>query len=142
MLFFYIFHIIFYILVKIFFYEFLSQFSSVMILKWVNIFSAREIVMLLRNKQPVPSELFDQVTIMFSDMPAFANITVNCGPLQIIAFLNQTYSLIDEVLPEFDVYKVETINDSYVVRKNPVDTNIHIDPYGYKFKLLFCKNSR
>ena len=74
--------------------------------------------MLLRNRQLVPSEQFESVTIMFSDLPAFANITVNCEPLQIIAFLNQTYTLIDEVLPEFDVYKVETINDSYVVSKN------------------------
>ncbi|OQV19036.1 Guanylate cyclase 32E [Hypsibius exemplaris] len=75
----------------------------------------REIVLLLRNRQPVPSEQFESVTIMFSDLPVFANIANMCEPLAIIEFLNETYSLIDEVLPEFDVYKVETINDSYVV---------------------------
>jgi class 3 adenylate cyclase len=74
-----------------------------------------KIVQLLRNKQPVPSEFFESVTLLFSDFPAFARITVNCDPMQIIAFLNDAHSLIDNTLPEFDVYKVETVNDSYVV---------------------------
>ncbi|XP_055330957.1 atrial natriuretic peptide receptor 1-like [Paramacrobiotus metropolitanus] len=69
----------------------------------------------LRNKETVNAENFDCVTILFSDIPQFGPICAQCAPLQTIVLLNTLYSLFDSVLHKFDVYKVETINDSYLL---------------------------
>lgn len=77
--------------------------------------ACRSVVKQLRSKQMVTPEMFDLATIMFSDLPIFSEVTSKCGPLKIIQFLNTVYSLFDEAILAFDVYKVETVNDSYIV---------------------------
>lgn len=74
--------------------------------------------MRLRNKEIVNAENFDSVTILFSDIPVFGMIAAASSPLITIALLNEVYIKIDSVLGQFDVYKVETINDSYIVRSS------------------------
>ncbi|XP_055347993.1 atrial natriuretic peptide receptor 2-like [Paramacrobiotus metropolitanus] len=69
----------------------------------------------LRNKHTVTAEHFDCVTLSFSDIPQFGSIVVECAPLQTITLLNVVYSVFDSILPRFDVYKVETIGDSYLL---------------------------
>ncbi|XP_055346933.1 atrial natriuretic peptide receptor 1-like [Paramacrobiotus metropolitanus] len=73
------------------------------------------IVRRLRNKLPIAPELFESATIMFCDIPLFQDIVVTSSPLEIIIFLNMVYSHFDHLIEAFDVYKVETINDSYVI---------------------------
>ncbi|XP_055345655.1 atrial natriuretic peptide receptor 1-like [Paramacrobiotus metropolitanus] len=73
------------------------------------------IVRRLRNKQTIAPELFESTTIMFSDIPVFQHTVVTFPPLAIITFLNTVYSHFDHLIDAFDVYKVETISDSYVM---------------------------
>lgn len=61
-------------------------------------------------------EQFDEVSVLFSDIPVFKSIVASCSPLVIVSLLHQIYSAIDAIIPKFDVYKVETITDSYMVR--------------------------
>lgn len=52
----------------------------------------------------------------FSDLIGFQDVSAKSRPQAIIAMLNATYNDMDEALAKRpDIYKVETINDSYMI---------------------------
>ncbi|KAH9504643.1 Nitrogen permease reactivator protein [Bulinus truncatus] len=69
----------------------------------------------LKSGLGVEPEFYDCVTIYFSDIVEFTVICSLLAPVQIISLLNDLYSCFDQVLGNFDVYKVETIGDAYMV---------------------------
>ena len=69
----------------------------------------------LKTQKGVDAEYFKSVTILFSDICGFSQITLALEPMNIVKLLNALYEAIDELLEERNVYKVETINDSYMV---------------------------
>ncbi|XP_050396381.1 uncharacterized protein LOC126814954 [Patella vulgata] len=69
----------------------------------------------LKLRRDVDAEYFKSVTVMFSDIFGFTRIANECSPFEIVSLLNNLYTAIDEKLDNHEVYKVETINDSYMV---------------------------
>ncbi|XP_062519102.1 guanylate cyclase soluble subunit beta-1-like isoform X2 [Corticium candelabrum] len=69
---------------------------------------------LLENKMIRP-KLFKSVTIMFSDLTNFAELTADWEPRQMVDLLNEMYTSFDELLSSHNVYKVGTATDSYMV---------------------------
>ncbi|XP_052825405.1 atrial natriuretic peptide receptor 1 [Octopus bimaculoides] len=69
----------------------------------------------LKLGKPVEPESFDCVSVFFSDIVGYTDLSFSSTPLEITTLLNDLYSTFDSVLENFDVYKVETIGDAYMV---------------------------
>ncbi|CAH8459731.1 unnamed protein product [Schistosoma rodhaini] len=82
----------------------------------------------IRNGTPAIDTIqtFDEVTICFTKVVNFAAKCMHISVEQVIELLNRMYSLYDALTENHKVYKVETVNDSYMlVSGAPHKTPLH-----------------
>jgi guanylate cyclase, other len=74
----------------------------------------------LLEGRKVEAEHRDVVTIFFSDIVGFTTISSSLDPRKVADMLDRLYSVFDELSIKHDVFKVETIGDSYMAVTNLV----------------------
>ena len=55
------------------------------------------------------AEMFDSVSVYFSDIVGFTKIASKCTPMQVVELFNDLYYTFDTTLEKHDVYKVTKI---------------------------------
>jgi len=80
----------------------------------------KHIAQALRDGKKVDPESRDVVTIFFSDIVGFTNISSTLSPLKVSQMLDRLYSNFDNLSRKHDIFKVETIGDAYMAVTNLV----------------------
>ena len=72
----------------------------------------------LSEGQKVEAERHDEVTIFFSDIVSFTSISAKLDPRKVADMLDRFYLKLDKLSSKYEVWKVETIGDSWMGAAN------------------------
>ncbi|KAH7978993.1 hypothetical protein HPB49_007700 [Dermacentor silvarum] len=71
---------------------------------------------LRRGAHPVDTcETFDSVTVLFSELVNFPMACRHLSPMQVVSWVNATFSLFDLITDRYHVFKVETVGQVYML---------------------------
>jgi adenylate cyclase len=69
----------------------------------------------LQGGEEVIAEVFPEVTVFFSDIVGFTDLSARLGPHETVNLLNALFEKFDELVEKHGVEKIKTIGDSYMV---------------------------
>jgi class 3 adenylate cyclase len=69
----------------------------------------------LRRGERLIADRFDDVTLLFADIVGFTELSSSMQPDELVAVLNEVFSVFDDLVEEHGLEKVKTIGDAYMV---------------------------
>jgi adenylate cyclase len=75
----------------------------------------REIAAILKNESRTIADHYKEASILFADMVGFTPLSARLAPVEIVELLNEAFSHFDSLVDKYNVEKVRTIGDSYMV---------------------------
>jgi len=75
----------------------------------------KEIASILKNESRTIADHYTEASIMFADMVGFTPLAARLAPVEMVELLNEAFSFFDSLLDKYDVEKIRTIGDNYMV---------------------------
>jgi adenylate cyclase len=75
----------------------------------------RDIAAILKNGHRTIAEQFAGASILFADLVGFTPLTASLAPVEMVNLLNQIFSHFDSLVDKYDLEKIRTIGDNYMV---------------------------
>jgi class 3 adenylate cyclase len=69
----------------------------------------------LRGGETVIADRFDEMTVLFADCVGFTEISSHLSPTDLVALLNEVFSMFDTLADRYGLEKIKTIGDAYMV---------------------------
>jgi len=82
----------------------------------------------LKQSHSAIAEHFDEVTIMFADIVDFTPLSARLSPQELVESLNRIFSTFDQLVERYDLEKIKTIGDAYMVAGGlPIPNDTHAE---------------
>jgi guanylate cyclase len=75
----------------------------------------KEIAAILKNESRTIADQFAEASVLFADMVGFTPLSAQLPPVEMVELLNEAFSFFDSLLDKYNVEKIRTIGDSYMV---------------------------
>jgi adenylate cyclase len=75
----------------------------------------REIAAILKNESRTIADHYQEASVLFADMVGFTPLSAQILPVEMVELLNEIFSFFDSLLDKYNVEKIRTIGDSYMV---------------------------
>lgn len=75
----------------------------------------KEIAAILKNESRTIADHYTEASVLFADMVGFTPLSATLEPVEMVELLNEAFSFFDSLLDKYDVEKIRTIGDSYMV---------------------------
>jgi guanylate cyclase len=75
----------------------------------------REIAAILKNESRTIADHYTEASILFADMVGFTPLSARLAPVEVVELLNEAFSYFDSLVDKYNVEKIRTIGDSYMV---------------------------
>lgn len=120
----------------------------------------KEVAPILKEKESIIADRYEEASILFADIVNFTSLSTQMSPEEMVALLNKIFSYYDDLVDKFDLEKIRTIGDNYMVisgvprrRKDHAQVLAHFalemleylkslpPQYGHKIEFRFGINS-
>ena len=75
----------------------------------------RDIAEVLKTRNGTIADRIEEASIMFADIVDFTPLSSQMGAEEMVALLNETFSFFDSLVDKYDLEKIRTIGDNYMV---------------------------
>jgi guanylate cyclase len=75
----------------------------------------KEIAAILKNEERTIADHYPEASVLFADMVGFTPLSAQLPPVEMVELLNDIFSFFDALLDKYNVEKIRTIGDSYMV---------------------------
>jgi adenylate cyclase len=75
----------------------------------------KDIASILKNESRTIADQFDGASILFADVVDFTPMSAKMSPTELVDLLNEIFSYFDDLVEKYDVEKIKTIGDCYMV---------------------------
>jgi len=75
----------------------------------------QSIVEQLKERPETIAQRFESITILFADIVGFTPLSATLNPTELVEILNQIFSSFDRLTDDYELEKIKTIGDAYMV---------------------------